>query len=116
MKRKLVTNWSSHKLETIQEQNDEQSNGGIISRWDVNRTTSKSSLNQISFITNKFCSLNQFVCLTEENFYDISCTLEYLEFCESKLNAELSSLNKRAQKCLKQAVHSLNFCSKTGIK
>ncbi|CAL5987287.1 Hypothetical_protein [Hexamita inflata] len=90
MKRKLTMN----KLETIHELKHESSDNDIFSHIE-NRTVSKSILN---FITRA----EQFICLTEKQYYDISCTLEYLEFCESKLSVKVTSLNKRAQNCLRQ--------------
>ncbi|CAL5976858.1 Hypothetical_protein [Hexamita inflata] len=109
MQRRLRVNRSTHKLETIHE-SDQESSESTFTPWNDNRTINKSTLNQITTFT-----VDQFLCLSEENFYELSCTLEYLEFCEAKLSADLCSLNKRAQKCLKK-VGSQRSNLKTGVK
>ncbi|CAL5987293.1 Hypothetical_protein [Hexamita inflata] len=110
MQRRLRVNRSTHKLETIHESDQESSESTTLTPWNDNRTINKSTLKQITTFT-----VDQFLCLTEENFYELSCTLEYLEFCEAKLSADLCSLNKRAQKCLKK-VGSQRSNLNTGTK
>ncbi|CAL5976888.1 Hypothetical_protein [Hexamita inflata] len=110
MQRRLRVNRSTHKLETIHE-SDQESSESTFTPWNDNKTINKSTLNQITTFT-----VDQFLCLTEENFYELSCTLEYLEFCEAKLSTNLTSLYKRTEKCLKKLKQFDLQHSKTGTQ
>ncbi|CAL5976890.1 Hypothetical_protein [Hexamita inflata] len=86
---------TSYKLETIQESDNEASETSINSMW-IDGRTGKSSANLISTI-----GLDTFVSLSRREFYEIQCTLEYLDFCELELNKQIGQLGRIVSKSKK---------------
>ncbi|CAL5987283.1 Hypothetical_protein [Hexamita inflata] len=88
-------------LETILECEDDPSDAGEMTSFSDSKLPNRSVCANIQTV-----DIQKFACLSRQEFYDLSCTLEYLEMCHDDVVSRMGAFGRKLLKCRKTLTSS----------